>query len=200
MPGFFLGVVDEAGEGRERRGRMAHQQLRHFRHDRDRHEVLLGVVGQLRIDRSVDGVIGRGEQQRVAVGRGLGSRIGGDDAAGARLVLDHERPPEVFRHARGHEAGDVIDRPTGRERQQQPDRPFGILRGAWERGRQRQAQGCSSRLHKAAKKFQRVAHALVPWAGRILAQQKYSFSAVSPKILARAASFGTHSISQSIVS
>jgi hypothetical protein len=46
-----------------------------------------------------------------------------DHPAGTGLVLDYEWAPEVLRHPGGHQAGDVIHRAAGRERQNEPDRP-----------------------------------------------------------------------------
>ncbi len=92
LTGILPGVVDKALEIRERRAGMADQQLRDLCDDGNRDEVLLDIVRQLRIKRRADGVVRRGEQQRVAVGRGLGGRVGRDGAAGAGAVVDDERP------------------------------------------------------------------------------------------------------------
>jgi hypothetical protein len=81
-------------------------------------------------------VVGCRQQQRVAVGGSLGSRVGGNDPAGAGLVLDHEGAAEFFRHARRHEARYVIDRAAGGKRQNEPDRSLRILRLAWAGSRQ----------------------------------------------------------------
>ena len=148
LAGIGLGVGDEALEVRERRRRMAHQQLGHFRHHGDRHEILLGVERQFRLQRRVDGVVRRGEQQRVAVGRGLGGRVGCDHAARAAAVLDHERGLQIVRHPRGDEPRHQIDRAAGRERHDQPDRPLRIFcpraaRPTGEPGAQRQRDQAS---------------------------------------------------------
>ena len=83
-----------------------------------------GIVGQLREQRLVDGERpGCCIAERVAVGLGLGHRIGADVAAGAGLVLHHERDAEIFRQPlrnqpRSHVGGrarqkwhDDLDRP-----------------------------------------------------------------------------------------
>jgi hypothetical protein len=118
---------DEFGERRERRAGMADQDFRHFGDDRNRDKVFLGVVGQRGLQRRVDRMVGGGQQQRVAVGRGLRHGVGRDDAAGAGLVLDDERPAEIVGHFRRDHAGDNVHRPARRKRQDQADRLFGIL-------------------------------------------------------------------------
>jgi hypothetical protein len=79
------------------------------------------------MDGGIDGVIGRREQERVAVRGRLGGGVGRNDTAGPRSVLDHEWTAELLRHSRGYEPGDVIHGPAGREWQQQADRLFRIV-------------------------------------------------------------------------
>jgi hypothetical protein len=55
-------------------------------------------------------------QQQVAVGRGAGDVGSAEVAAGAGLVLHHERLPEELGELRAHDAGDLIGRAAGRER------------------------------------------------------------------------------------
>jgi hypothetical protein len=58
-------------------------------------------------------VAGEAQQQRVAVGRGLGDRVGGDVAAGAGLVLDDDGAAQRGAHADGQRAGQRIGRAAG---------------------------------------------------------------------------------------
>jgi hypothetical protein len=103
------------------------------------------------MQRAVDRVIGRGEQQHVAVGRRLGERVGRHHAAGTRLVLDHHRLAEIccqfFREQPRHQ----IDGAAGRERHHQAHRAVGILlcrrRGGEKRGEQR-AAGKAVQAHR----------------------------------------------------
>ena len=62
----------------------------------DRHEILVGVVGQVIEDQRVDRH-GRvvDEAERVAVRRRLGAGLGARNAGGAALVLDHDRVKRV---------------------------------------------------------------------------------------------------------
>jgi hypothetical protein len=57
----------------------------------------------------------------------LGGRVGRDDPARARLVLDHKRSAELVRHPRTHEPGNKVHRAAGREGQQQADRLLRII-------------------------------------------------------------------------
>ena len=72
---------------------------------RDRRDVLARIVGQIRKQQRVDGErAADAHADGGAVGRGLGHRVGGDIAAGARLVLDHEGALWIFlRQALGDE-------------------------------------------------------------------------------------------------
>ena len=71
--------------------RVDDQRERHAGHQRDRREILHRIVGQMVVERLVDGERGRGrQQQRVAVGRGPRHLLGAEGGAGARLVLDDD--------------------------------------------------------------------------------------------------------------
>ncbi len=90
-----LGVADEVLHARDAlRARLLgidFHHVRHRGHQRDRHEVLDGVVGQLAVERAVDAVGAHGaHEQRVAVGWRLGDDLRADVAARARAVVHHE--------------------------------------------------------------------------------------------------------------
>ena len=79
-------------------------------------EVLLGVVGELLVERGVggeDAVVAH--QQRVAVGRGMRGLLGGDVAARAGPVLDDERLVQDFLEPLAEDARQHVARPAGRE-------------------------------------------------------------------------------------
>jgi hypothetical protein len=63
----------------------------------------------------VDGVRGHHEQQRVAVRRRAHDRVGGDVAAGAGAVLDHELLAEALRQPLPDHAGGCIGGTAGRK-------------------------------------------------------------------------------------
>ncbi len=132
LAGMRACVGDKFRESVERHRRWADQQLGDCRDQRHRHDVLLGVVGQVGVERRIDRVVGRGQQQRVAVGRRLGERVGGDRAAGARPVVDHHALAEGVVDAVGEQPRHDVDRAARGKRHEQPDRP---LRVAGARGR-----------------------------------------------------------------
>ena len=94
MPGSFLAsamnsasVAGAAGFAEKIVGRLDQRG--------DRGEVLDRVVAEARVERRIDGErAGIAEHQHMAVGRRLRHHVGGDDAAGARHVLDDERLAE----------------------------------------------------------------------------------------------------------
>ncbi len=69
----------------------------------------------------------RGEEQRIAVGVGLGDVVGADGAGGAGLVFDIDALAQRCRHLVGHQAADEIGRPSGRKRDHDADRPGRII-------------------------------------------------------------------------
>ena len=94
--------------------------------DRDRPEVFQHVIGHRLEQRLADRGAVAGQRQRVAVRRGGGAGLGGDDAAGAGPVVDHELLAEALLQLLGHQArGDVGDaaRPVGHD---DADRTVGI--------------------------------------------------------------------------
>ena len=72
--------------------------------DRDRREIAQHVVGQLLEQRGADGGPVAGDVQEVAVRRGAGRRLGGDDAAGAGTVVDDELLAEPVGQPLGDDA------------------------------------------------------------------------------------------------
>ena len=97
----LLCVFHEFLQVTNRNGRMRQQQHRHIGADRDRHEVLLDVV--LRAADKLQRRRGGGEgdvveQQRVAVGSGLGDLVGANRSAGTTDVLHHHALAQPLRH------------------------------------------------------------------------------------------------------
>ena len=70
-----------------------------------------GVLAQARVDRVGAG----GDEQRVAVGVGLGDRARGDVAAGAAAVLDDDALAPFLLQALAEDARDRVGRPAGGE-------------------------------------------------------------------------------------
>jgi len=72
-------------------------------------------------------VVGRGEQERVAVGRSLGDDLACDHAARSGLVVDHHLLPELGRQPLGHQPRHHVGDAAGREGHDQSDRLLGVL-------------------------------------------------------------------------
>ena len=93
-------LLGQCHEFVERLGRHARMHDQHVgKHDahRDRRDVALRIVGEVLHEVRRDGHrADRGEVNRVAVGRRQGDVLRRDVAAGARLVLDDDRLPEVL--------------------------------------------------------------------------------------------------------
>ncbi|MNJ59128.1 hypothetical protein D3C77_547950 [compost metagenome] len=92
-------------------------------------EVFDEVVVELAVQRAVDGVGDGAHVQRVAVGRRARHDFRADVAVGARLVLDDEALPELFRQRLGHQARDDVGGATGGVAHHDGDGPVGIGRG-----------------------------------------------------------------------
>ena len=145
-------IIQNAGlrfRQREQLTHVLHRQLRRHRqrigHDadhRDRREILDRIVDQLGVDDGVGDVRGgRRHAERVAVGRGLGDRIGADGAAGAGAVLDHDGLPEPFAELGGDQPSDHVDRRPRRQRDNHADLPAGpciLGAGVGDDGKHRQ--------------------------------------------------------------
>ncbi len=88
---------DEFSHGRGRMLGVDDHDHRVARHHGDRDEMLERLIGNFRIDGGTDRhLAGRGEQQRVAVGRRFRRDIGTEHAVRARPVLDDEALAERF--------------------------------------------------------------------------------------------------------
>jgi len=124
--GRGLGARDQAGD-RLDAGIGAHEQhVRGIDELADRHEILERIIGQIAVERGIDRDRGRGEQERVAVGRGARRDRHAGIAAAAAAVVDDDGLAEGFLERHRDDARDDIGRPARRERHDQGDRPFGI--------------------------------------------------------------------------
>ncbi len=111
-----FGVVDKFLYRLRRQCGADHQHVFHGADVRDTREVPERIVRQFRVQRAVDGVARRGENQRVAVGHGLRHRGRADGASRAGPVLDDHAAAERSTELRA-------DRP--REDVLHPARPEG---------------------------------------------------------------------------
>ena len=128
LPGSLLRQRDQFGD-RTRRHRRMHQHDIAARCDQsDRREILARVVADIGIERRVDRERARGDQERVAVGLGLGDLARRDGAAGAAAVLDHDGLAEARAHPLGDDARDHVVAAAGRVGHDQRDRTGRIVR------------------------------------------------------------------------
>jgi hypothetical protein len=93
-------------------------------------KVLHRIVGRLGLQSRREREVGRCQQQRVTVRRGLLHGLRADEARRARPVVDDDRLAEELRQLVGNHAPDEIRGPAGRERN---DQAYG-LRGIGLRG------------------------------------------------------------------
>src|SRR5229473_200084 len=85
------------------------------------------IIRQLLVERSADGIVGRDEQQRIAIGWRIDRGRGCEIAAGAGAIFHHELLAEALRQPLGHNARHGIDRATGGEADQPAHRPVRIV-------------------------------------------------------------------------
>ena len=111
--------VQQRGELLEilhRHARIHGERHRRRRGEAERHEIPKDVERQLRIERRVERMGARHEEQRVAIGGRPRHRLGADVAARANAVLDNDLlVPELCPFVGDH-AGGEIGRAAGRER------------------------------------------------------------------------------------
>ena len=106
---------------------MHDEDVRRIRDHRHRREILHRIERQRRIDARADRErTDVGEQQRVAIGRGLGDDLRADVAVGAGLVLDDDRLAPRFRELLADRAREDVRRAARRVRHDDADRLCGI--------------------------------------------------------------------------
>ena len=121
--GVLFGVVDPFLDGLGRRAVGHQHDAGRIAHLADRGEVLHRVVRHARVEVGANRVrAGSGQQQGVAIGRGLGHQVRAQSAACARAVFDHQRHTHFFTQLLGQGAGKQIRGTTGRKRHDQTDR------------------------------------------------------------------------------
>jgi hypothetical protein len=127
LPGIGLGIDDEFLRGLGGKVRPHQQHIGDCSHDRHRLE-LGGIEGDVLVEQRIDRERGRlrGEQ-RVAVRIGGKHRFRADIAGGTGAVLHHHRLAEALLQAIGDDARDGIDAAAGRNADDDPDRPVGIV-------------------------------------------------------------------------
>jgi hypothetical protein len=108
-----LGIGDEFGNRRRRKGGIDHHYVRHV-HDRgDRRDVTNEDVTEPLIKRLVNGIIRPDREQGVTVRRCTHDSLSANGASSARPVLDDERLAEPVRQPVPDQAGDDVGRTAG---------------------------------------------------------------------------------------
>ena len=115
LAGIGLGIGDELGNRFDRQRRI-HLHDHGGAHDaRDRSDIAEEIEIEVVVERHVDHVRRRDQEQRIAVGRRVGSGLGTDIAAGARPVVDDELLAEPLRQPVADQAGVDVGRGAGRK-------------------------------------------------------------------------------------
>src|SRR5215831_16249274 len=119
LSGIGLEISNELGQ------RLGWERWRHdddeggFGDARDRRDIAYEIEVEIPVERDVHRVGRDWHQDRVAIGFGLRDVFGGDVAAGARLVLDHELLTEAFRQMLPGKSRNDVRRAAGWERDDQ---------------------------------------------------------------------------------
>ena len=139
--GLLLGQCDECGKVIRRQVGIADQKAWHARDHSDRREIGHRIERQLGIERRIDCMTAEAHQKRVAVRERLGHRLGGEIAAGARPIFDHDRLPQGRLHRLRDRARHRVRGAAGRCADQELDRPRRIIVGLqrWRRRQQHAA-------------------------------------------------------------
>ncbi|MNS87902.1 hypothetical protein D3C72_1218590 [compost metagenome] len=115
LAGILLGVFHQFLNRLDRHLGIHDQDVRHLGAQGDRREILGEIERDVLVERLVDGAGDGHEQQRVAVRRGALHVVGGNVAAGARLVFNHERLAQGLGEFLGHDAGDHVGSTASRK-------------------------------------------------------------------------------------
>jgi hypothetical protein len=123
------GIGDQFLHVRHRQRRMREQQQRRGGHLRHRREILDHIERHALVQPLMEHGGNVQEQQRAAVGSGLGGVIDTRHTARPHPVLDHDRLLEPLLQPLGERAADGVHAATGRDRHDQRDWARGIARG-----------------------------------------------------------------------
>ena len=108
------GVVEQFAQAVGRQVLACDQGVAHGGDRTDGDKVHQRVVGQFFIQADIGGDVGEApHQQGVAIGRGLGGRLGADQGSGTSAVLHHHRLPQYLRQTLRHHPTGEIEATTG---------------------------------------------------------------------------------------
>jgi len=147
-----LGIGDELGDGFDRQRRIHLHDHRGAHDAGDRGDVAKEIEIEVVVERGIDHVRRRDQEQRVTVGQRMRRRFGAHIAAGARPVIDDELLAEPLRQPVTDQAGVDVGRSSRRKADDDMHRPRRIgfrahdARHGRERGAaRRQLQNSSTR-------------------------------------------------------
>jgi hypothetical protein len=144
LAGIGLGIGDELGE------RLGREGGRHLHHERlgvdggNGRDIAQEVVIELLIKRGVNGIRRGDDEERVAIGGGVGDIGGRQIAARAGAIFHHDRLTELLRQRLREDAGDDVGPAAGRKADDDVDGPrrIGVGEGGLDqRGKRRSGQG-----------------------------------------------------------
>ena len=119
-----LAVGDELGKGPGRHRGVARDHALDVADQRDRLEIVERIIGEALVEQLVARQRpGRGQEQRIAVGRRADDAAGGNVAARADLVLDDETLAEILPELFRDEPRQHVGRGAGGEGHDDGDRP-----------------------------------------------------------------------------
>jgi hypothetical protein len=125
----LLHILDQFGNGLHRQVRIDHQDERRLHVERDRDEVVIGIVGDLLEEREIDRHRGGGRhKERVPVGLRLRHRVRRQHQRSAGAVFHHDRLAQALRQPVGIEPHQHVHAAAGRKRHDDGHRTIGVLR------------------------------------------------------------------------
>jgi hypothetical protein len=123
LAGIGLGVRNQVGNRLRRQRRVYHQHAHSTDDAGNRRDIADEIETKIVVKRGVPGVIRTNHQERIAIGRRPHHRLGGETAARARPVLDHELLAEPFRQQLARQPANYVSRAAGRPADDQPHWP-----------------------------------------------------------------------------
>ena len=122
-----LGVGDEFGDRFRRHSQIARHDERRADDTRNRRNIPREIKCEIRIERRVDGVARRGEEQRIAVRRRSYDGLRCHIAAGARAVFNNQFLADAFRYLLPQQARDHVWPAPGRKAHHETHWPGRII-------------------------------------------------------------------------
>jgi hypothetical protein len=123
LPGIALRIGNEVAEGLGWNRWVHHQNVGLAADPGNRCDVADEIEIELLKQRGVDRIRRNGQQERVAIGRGVHDGLGGQIAAGPRAVFDDEWLTEPLLQPLPDAACEHISRPAGRKTDDNARRP-----------------------------------------------------------------------------